>query len=265
MRRAIQDDEAGDDSLAKEYLVSEPQLERKQRAPSASSTAAVSPNTQRQGEHVASKEGAQRLVHARSDGIAPLRSLDARRPGACEPRRGRILCTLRRQSHVVRSSWSGCILKKASGQDARGEGVVTPNRTRPASTATMSALAESASVEAADAPVDAQEQPPRWQSAYTSFSTSPHLPDAIASRLPSVNTLSAAQSRISDLATSGTKQAGQMSRTASQRVAELRQSAGGKMGNWAECAWSVTNQTQVPLNVSLNQVRCIPCHRRELC
>ncbi|GAA5997085.1 uncharacterized protein JCM10292_006196 [Rhodotorula paludigena] len=118
----------------------------------------------------------------------------------------------------------------------------------------MSAPAESASAEATDGPVDAQEQPPRWHSAYTSFSTSPHLPDAIASRLPSADTLSAAQSRITDLATSGTKQAGQMSRTASQRVAELRQSAGGKMGNWAECAWSVTNQTQVPLNVSLNQV-----------
>lgn len=119
----------------------------------------------------------------------------------------------------------------------------------------MASTAKDTPVEAADA------VNPSWVSSYNSLTAK--LPRPLAQRLPSGDkaaiTLALAQDKLAAFGTSSKERWDTVSRTAGERVAELR--AGSSKGvssvqdAWLAKAWSVTNETQVPLNVALRQVR----------
>lgn len=127
----------------------------------------------------------------------------------------------------------------------------------------MASTAEDAPVEATDAAVEPAN--PSWVYSYNSLTAK--LPRPLAERLPSgdkaATTLALAQDRLAAFGNSSKERWDTVSRTAGERVAELR--AGSSRGvtsvqdAWLAKAWSVTNETQVPLNVALRQVRACPC------
>lgn len=96
-----------------------------------------------------------------------------------------------------------------------------------------------------------------WVAAYDS--TLRKLPPAIATRLPTSETAASsvalAQDKLSGLG-EASKQSWEV---VAQKANGLRQAAQARTGpasvEWLRQAWSVTNETQVPLNISLNQVR----------
>ncbi|GAA6048049.1 hypothetical protein JCM3770_000166 [Rhodotorula araucariae] len=100
-----------------------------------------------------------------------------------------------------------------------------------------------------------QEQPnPAWTSTYDSLAAK--LPAVVTSKIPSstavATAVATAQTHLSTFGKAGKERYTQMSKTASS----LTQASKDRFGpdQWLACAWSVTNHTQVPLNVALCQV-----------
>lgn len=109
---------------------------------------------------------------------------------------------------------------------------------------------------AAGPPESGASTPSSWVAAYDS--TLRKLPPAIATRLPTSETAASsvalAQDKLSGLG-DASKQSWDV---VANKAAALRQAAQARTGparvEWLRQAWSVTNETQVPLNISLNQV-----------
>ncbi|GAA5860212.1 hypothetical protein JCM3774_000345, partial [Rhodotorula dairenensis] len=98
-----------------------------------------------------------------------------------------------------------------------------------------------------------------WVAAYDS--TLSKLPPAIATRLPTsesaAKSIALAQDKLAGFGEAGKQQWTDASRFAAAQATALRTAAarnGPHSVEWLKQAWSVTNETQVPLNVSLNQV-----------
>ncbi|BGP29185.1 hypothetical protein JCM10296v2_000923 [Rhodotorula toruloides] len=122
----------------------------------------------------------------------------------------------------------------------------------------MAFTAKDAPVEAADTAVEPAN--PSWVSSYNSLTSK--LPRPLAQRLPSGDkaavTLALAQDKLAAFGNSSKERWDTVSRTAGERVAELRANSSKGVSSvqdaWLAKAWSVTNETQVPLNVALRQV-----------
>jgi hypothetical protein len=99
---------------------------------------------------------------------------------------------------------------------------------------------------------------PAWTTTYDSLQS--RLPPAISSRLPASTTAAETvchiSTRLSTLSTTSKEHFGELQRSGSKRVDKMRAASSKKLAPEAlfACAWSVTNETQVPINVSLNQV-----------
>ncbi|GAA5900444.1 hypothetical protein JCM6882_001248 [Rhodosporidiobolus microsporus] len=113
---------------------------------------------------------------------------------------------------------------------------------------------------------------PGWTAKYDAITSS--LPTALSARLPSSDTaataVSLANDRLTTLGNSSKQQWDSLSRASSQRAAEMSRAGSEAMDAtrkstaeqwkkrgpdaWMECVWVVRNETQVPINVSLNQV-----------
>lgn len=101
---------------------------------------------------------------------------------------------------------------------------------------------------------------PQWTQHYDRAAAM--LPQAISSRLPTSQVAASHVSQLSDklgtLSSQAKEQAGTLSRTASERAQGVRAKAGERYGKVEDDvlsqAWSVTNGTNVALNISLNQV-----------
>ncbi|KAM0749498.1 hypothetical protein T439DRAFT_357834 [Meredithblackwellia eburnea MCA 4105] len=109
---------------------------------------------------------------------------------------------------------------------------------------------------------------PTWTKHYDTLKTK--LPTQLSSRLPSsavaASTVGDLSTRLSSLTTSSAAQLTDLQRSGSKRLGKVRD--GGKEWSegvrkkigegsnvvWGKNAWSVTNETQVVINVSLNQV-----------
>ncbi|GAA5850769.1 hypothetical protein JCM9279_003915 [Rhodotorula babjevae] len=116
----------------------------------------------------------------------------------------------------------------------------------PADTAISPAVA------AADTESKAQSSP-AWTTTYDGLAAK--LPVAVSSRLPSssaaATAVASAQDQLSTLSKSSKQRFTEMSRTASQKAGQMSQAS---KEQWLAKAWSVTNETQIPLNVALCQV-----------
>lgn len=101
---------------------------------------------------------------------------------------------------------------------------------------------------------------PQWTAQYDKAVAA--LPPSIASRLPTSTVAAEHVSTLSDkvatLSASGKDQLGELSRSGSKKVDQLRARATGRLsevgGDVFANAWSVRNGTNVALNISLNQV-----------
>lgn len=98
-----------------------------------------------------------------------------------------------------------------------------------------------------------------WVAAYDT--TLSKLPPAIATRLPTTESaarsVALAQDKLAGFGEAGKQQWTEASRFAVAQANVLRTAAtknGPHSVEWLKQAWSVTNETQVPLNISLNQV-----------
>ncbi|GAA5952976.1 hypothetical protein JCM8115_002399 [Rhodotorula mucilaginosa] len=95
-----------------------------------------------------------------------------------------------------------------------------------------------------------------WVAAYDS--TLRKLPPAIATRLPTSETAASSVALAQDKLTGLGEASKQSWEVVAQKANGLRQAAQARTGpasvEWLRQAWSVTNETQVPLNISLNQV-----------
>ncbi|GAA5892241.1 hypothetical protein JCM8208_001490 [Rhodotorula glutinis] len=105
---------------------------------------------------------------------------------------------------------------------------------------------------AADTEIQTQSTP-AWTTTYDGIAAK--LPTAVSSRLPSsaaaATAVASAQDQLSTLSKSSKQRFNEMSRTASQKAGQMSQSS---KEQWLAKAWSVTNETQIPLNVALCQV-----------
>lgn len=108
---------------------------------------------------------------------------------------------------------------------------------------------------------------PQWTAQYDKAVAA--LPTSIASRLPTstiaAEHVGALSDKVATLSASGKDQLGELSRSGSKKVNQLRARATGRLSEASEDvfanAWSVTNGTNVALNISLNQVSCILLYR----
>lgn len=95
-----------------------------------------------------------------------------------------------------------------------------------------------------------------WVAAYDS--TLRKLPPAIATRLPTSEAAASSVALAQDKLTGLGEASKQSWDVVAQKANALRQAAQPRTGparvEWLRQAWSVTNETQVPLNISLNQV-----------
>ena len=95
-----------------------------------------------------------------------------------------------------------------------------------------------------------------WVAAYDS--TLRKLPPAIATRLPTSETAASSVALAQDKLSGFGEASKQSWDVVAQKANGLRQAAQARTGparvEWLRQAWSVTNETQVPLNISLNQV-----------
>ncbi|GAA5856468.1 hypothetical protein JCM8547_008757 [Rhodosporidiobolus lusitaniae] len=115
------------------------------------------------------------------------------------------------------------------------------------------------------------QQKPGWASTYDALNAK--LPGKFSNSLPSSSTVAAgatlASDRLSTLSATGRKQLGELGRASSQRASEIgtassasankfREMSAQKLKDsqeaWLSCCYSVTNETQVALNVALCQV-----------
>ncbi|ORY88683.1 hypothetical protein BCR35DRAFT_301483, partial [Leucosporidium creatinivorum] len=132
----------------------------------------------------------------------------------------------------------------------------------PPSTSTTPAPAATEEAAASATPFTDSYRPaaPQWTTQYDKAVAA--LPTSIASRLPTsavaaehVSTLS---DKVSTLSATGKDQLGELSRSGSKKVDQLRARATGRFSEMGEDvfanAWSVTNTSNVALNISLNQV-----------
>ncbi|BGP45153.1 hypothetical protein JCM10450v2_000970 [Rhodotorula kratochvilovae] len=107
-------------------------------------------------------------------------------------------------------------------------------------------------------PAVQEQRNPAWTSTYDALTSK--LPGVVAKQLPSSSTaataVAAAQTQLTSLGKASKERYTQMRRTASETTSSLTQASRDRFGpdQWLACAWSVTNQTQVPLNVALCQV-----------
>lgn len=136
----------------------------------------------------------------------------------------------------------------------------------------MSASADEKALDTAEKPTalstespTADEAAPKWVEAYESTLTK--LPPALAARLPSssaaVRSVALAQDKLGGLGDASKQQWETASKYTAAKAAALREAASKKSSEarveWMKQAWSVTNETQLPLNISLNQVSSGPC------
>lgn len=95
-----------------------------------------------------------------------------------------------------------------------------------------------------------------WVAAYDSMLRK--LPPAIATRLPTSETAASSVALAQDKLSGFGEASKQSWDVVAQKANGLRQAAQARTGparvEWLRQAWSVTNETQVPLNISLNQV-----------
>jgi len=105
---------------------------------------------------------------------------------------------------------------------------------------------------AADTEIKAQSSP-AWTATYDGLAAK--LPAAVSSRLPSsaaaATAVATAQDQLATLSKSSKQRFTEMSRTASHKAGQMSQAS---KDQWLAKAWSVTNETQIPLNVALCQV-----------
>ncbi|BGP21984.1 proteophosphoglycan ppg4 [Rhodotorula toruloides] len=122
----------------------------------------------------------------------------------------------------------------------------------------MASTAKDAPFEVAETAVEPTN--PSWVSSYNSLTAK--LPSPLSQRLPTGDqaavTLALAQDKLAAFGNSSKERWDTVSRSTGERVAELRQSSSKGVSSvqdaWLAKAWSVTNETQVPLNVALRQV-----------
>lgn len=95
-----------------------------------------------------------------------------------------------------------------------------------------------------------------WVATYDS--TLRKLPPAIATRLPTSETAASSVALAQDKLSGFGEASKQSWDVVAHKANALRQAAQARTGparvEWLRQAWSITNETQVPLNISLNQV-----------